>query len=194
MNADAVDFLRRQSAQIGQFQSEFRLHSEDDWPLTLDYFFGSPLWRSSGHAFELLGVDSTGGLYCLWTYPELGEKAPPVVFVGPEGEGIAVVAGDAASLVEALAQGYWWFASIGGFTHDEENLLQPAFAAFRAEAEAFLARPLRAAESIAEAGQAQHPNFAAFVARMLDCCAASRPPVAGSFDDDHGSSRSGDEE
>lgn len=187
MNPDALSFLRRHYAELGPFQVEFRLRTEDDWPLTLDYWFGAPGWRDGGHNFDLVGVDATGGLYCLWRYPELGDRAPPVVFLGSEGDGIAVIAGDAASLVEALAQGYWWFASLGRFSRDEENLLQPAFDAFREQAAAFLARPLRSPESIVEAGQAQHPNFAAFVARTLEHCATA---TAGDADGDGGEDQS----
>lgn len=183
MNADALDFLRGQFAWHGQFQSEFRAHAEDDWPATLDYFFGSPVWRDSGHCFELVGVDSTGSLYCLWNYPGLGEHPPPVVFVGPEGDGISVVASDATSLVEVLAQGYWWFAALGRFARDEEHLLQPAFDTFAAAAAAFVGRPFRSPDSIVEAAVAQHPSFAAFVARTLEQCAAVAAAHDGGRDD-----------
>jgi len=194
LTTDALEFLRRQDAEHGPFQIEFRVRTEVDWPVTLDYWFGAPAWRDGGHTFDLVGVDATGGLYCLWRYPELGDRAPPVVFLGSEGEGIAVIAGDATSLVEALAQGYWWFASLGRFVRDEENLRQPAFDAFREQAAAFLARPLRSPESIVEAGQAQHPNFAAFVARTLELCASANAGDAGGDGDEEQSNDGEDDE
>lgn len=190
MSADALSFLRRQFAEQGRFQVEFRIRHEDDWPVTLDYWFGSPGWRSSGHTFDLIGVDGTGGLYCLWHYPGLAERAAPVVFLGSEGEGVSVVANDVASLVEVLAQGYWWFGHIGRFTRDEENLLQPAFDDFAAHAREFIGRPLRSPESIVEAAIAQHPSFASFVARMID----RRPPEDADDGNDHTNHQDGGEE
>lgn len=174
--ADALAFLREQIGEHGPFQIEFRDRREDDWPVTLDYWFGSPRWRVSGHTFELVGVDSTGGMFCLWRYPDLGVREAPVVFLGSEGEGVSVVAGDVGELVEVLAQGYWWFGSIARFTCDEEHLQQPAFDTFAAAARAFLARPLRAPDAIVEAAVAAHPNFAAFVTKVLEL---GPPPPAG---------------
>lgn len=168
MNEDALSFLRRQYAELGPFQTEFRVRSESDWPVTLDHCFGSPAWRETGHRFDLVGIEGTGGLFCLWHYPELGSISAPVVFLGSDGEGISVVANDAASFVEVLAQGYWWFGAIGSYTRDEENLLQPAFAEFAAHAEAFFGRLLRPPESVLEAALTQHPNFAAFVAGVIE--------------------------
>lgn len=168
MQSNALEFLRRQFTELGPFQVEFRIRSEDDWPVTLDYWFGSPAWRDSGHAFDLIGVDSTGGLFCSWRYPGLGDAPPPVVFLGSEGEGISVVADNVASLVEVLAQGYWWFGALARFTRDEEYLVQPAFDGFAAAARLFIGRPLRAPDDIVAEAIATHPNFAAFVAKTVD--------------------------
>jgi hypothetical protein len=168
VSADALSFLHRQIARNGPFQVEFRLSRQDDWPALLDHWFGSPRWRDSSHAFDLVGVDATGGLYCLWRYPQLADRPAPVVFLGSEGDGISVVAGDVAELVEILAQGYWWFAAIGRFTRDEENLVQPAFDAFAAAAASFIGRPLRSPESIAEVARESHPSFASFVAQLVE--------------------------
>lgn len=201
MSVDALSFLRRQFAEQGRFQVEFRIRHEDDWPVTLDYWFGSPGWRSSGHTFDLIGVDGTGGLYCLWHYPGLAERAAPVVFLGSEGEGVCVVADDVASLVEVLAQGYWWFGHVGRFSRDEENLVRPAFDDFANAAAAFLGRPFRSPDSIVEAALAKHPSFAAFVAKTLEAATAAATDDTSvadvdddDFDDDQQQASDGDAE
>lgn len=57
-------------------------------------------WRTLGHRFEQIARDGTGSLFCLWYYPEL-RGAPPVVFIGSEGD-LALVANDAADFVRQL--------------------------------------------------------------------------------------------
>jgi hypothetical protein len=57
-----------------------------------------------GHKFIQFGQDGTGSGYCLWYYPTLGDRRPPVVFWGSEGDYV-FVAGDADDFARQLTSG-----------------------------------------------------------------------------------------
>jgi hypothetical protein len=57
-----------------------------------------------GHKFIQFGQDGTGSGYCLWYYPTLGDRRPPVVFWGSEGD-YAFVAGNADDFARQLTSG-----------------------------------------------------------------------------------------
>lgn len=160
---DFLVFLREQYEELGNFHLEFRLRSESDWPVTLDYWFGSPRWRESGHRFELIGVDGTGGMYCLWTYPELTAPDAPVVFLGSEGEGVSVIATSVTDLVEVLAQGFVWDGHSMSFVMNEDDLDPGTFPKFSAHARERFARDLRRPDGLLSRVRQQHPDFKAWV-------------------------------
>lgn len=165
--SDFLSFLRTAYDELGNFNVEFRIRSEDDWPVTLDYWFGADTWRQSGHSFELIGVDSTGGLYCLWTHPDLAGREPPVVFMGSEGEGVGVIAETMADLVDVLAQGYAWVGHEGSYQRDEEWLEPDVLARFSGQARQTLNRDARSPEEILVAARDQHPDFKAWVDQQV---------------------------
>lgn len=158
-----LETFRKLATAAGQFHIEFRLRQEEDWPVTLDYWFGSPRWRDTGHQFDLIGVDSTGGLYCLWRYPG-GENSPsPVVFLGSEGEGVCIVADNLADLARVLAQGYAWFGTTGIWSYDEQEILPEPLAAFRRQVIALIGPDLPQPGDVAADARRRHPDFKAWV-------------------------------
>lgn len=161
---DFLSYLRDQYAEFGSFNSEFRLRSEDYWPITLDYWFGSDRWRQSDHLFDLIGVDRSGGMYCQWIYPELRVPEPPIVFLGSEGEGVGVVASCIADLVEILAQGYAWDAFECKYVRNDHNLDPVPFAQFSSRVKSELGRELLDPEELIASARLQHPDFEAWVA------------------------------
>jgi len=160
---DFLLFLREQYEELGNFNPEFRLRSESDWPVTLDYWFGSPGWRESGHSFELIGVDGTGGMYCLWSYPQLNSPDVPVVFLGSEGEGVSVLASCVADLVEILAQGFVWHGQSMNYVKSEGDLDPDAFPKFSSHARDKFGRELRRPDDLLVLARQLHPDFKAWV-------------------------------
>ncbi len=160
---DFLSFLHEQYEELGNFNIEFRLRNEDDWPVTLDYWFGSDTWRQSGHLFNLIGVDTTGGLYCQWIYPELRVPEPPIVFMGSEGDGVGVIASSIADLVEILAQGYTWSDEEPNYVKKTDALDPAAFPEFSARVQNELARAFVHPDALLADAQQQHPDFEAWV-------------------------------
>lgn len=160
---DFLLFLREQYKEFGNFNLEFRIRSENDWPVTLDYWFGSPRWRESGHSFELIGVDGTGGMYCAWTYPQLHSQDPPIVFLGSEGEGVSVIASRVADFVEILAQGFVWHGQSMNFEMNESDLDPGALPKFNSHARDKFGRELRRPDDLVLLARQLHPDFKAWV-------------------------------
>lgn len=166
--AGFLSYLRKQYAELGNFNIEFRLRSEDDWPVTLDYWFGSDRWRQSDHLFQLIGVDTTGGLYCQWIYPELRVPEPPIVFLGSEGESVCVVASCIADLVEILAQGYAWSADEQKYVKKDSDLEPGAFAQFNSRVHNELGRSFLHPDELVANARQQHPDFETWVRQQAD--------------------------
>lgn len=155
-------FLAELHDQLSSLAPEFRLDGPEErdlLPETLDCWFGSQKWRRSGHAFTLLGSDCSGGMYCLWHYPELGNREPPVVFMGSEGEGVSVLADDLLTFIELLSTGKIW--SMGEFEDNEfETKDEETFRRLAAERFGFRGRT---ANEIRNEALERHPRFSAWV-------------------------------
>ncbi len=118
--------------------------------------------------FELVGVDSTGGMYCLWDYPDISDAPSPVVFLGSEGEGVCVVARSLPELLHILTDGYHWDGLSEKYVRDESLLFVEALDALRRKASGDLASGEHDPNKAAIEARAGHPNFKAWVDGQID--------------------------
>ena len=156
-------FLREQLAALEH--CELRVpspHYTGNFTDILDRWFGGSRWQANGNRFTLLATDASGGMYCLWWYPELGDKRAPVVYLGSEGDGLAVIANATVDFIEAIASGHHWRDE---YIRELDNVDAAKLAAFSECARAEYQLAGREPQAIADAGRANHPDFAAWVKR-----------------------------
>ena len=140
-----------------------------DFASIVDQWFGGPRWRAKGTRLTLLATDASGGWYCLWWYPDLGDKRAPVVYMGSEGNGLSVIANGTVEFVEALMSGRNWEPgrdNAGAFV-DGEDIVDPAkVARFAERAREEYGLTGRDPAVIVDEGRANHPDFAAWAKRQ----------------------------
>lgn len=162
MHLDLPSF-RAILAETGAINAEFRVRQEDDWPRTLDYWFGSNRWQSSGHSFDLVGVDGSGGLFCLWYQPGDKEEEPPVAILGSEGEGVSVIADDLCEFAGILAQGYSWSGSTQTWTRDIDSIFEAALRKYENMVRRLLKPSQGDPNTLLAAARARHSDLRAWV-------------------------------
>ena len=114
-----------------------------------------------GHKFIQFGQDGTGSGYCLWYYPTLGDRRPPVVFWGSEGD-YAFVAGNADDFARQLTsgmmpyQGFW-------VEPDDDERTEIDVESMRRKAEARFGPSDVSPDELRKKAQPTHADFEAWV-------------------------------
>jgi hypothetical protein len=100
--AELTALLEADVAGVMAFMDyEPTIESEEELASTLDAWTGSKKWRQTGHRFEHLGIDGTGGQFAAWHRPG-AEGPPPVVLFDSEG-GRGVLASSPARWAQVVA-------------------------------------------------------------------------------------------
>jgi hypothetical protein len=162
--------LCQQNGQTIHQEFEFSAPSAEETNTTLSAWFGGLKCSSNGYGLTLFGMAGDGALYAMWRHPQLRDAAPPVVYLGSEGEGQAILAASARDFVALLATGEVWMGD--AFVEQDEDMFEEEHLesqqAWRAAATSRYRFTNRPAAQIKEEATSNHPDFQEWVTSVLE--------------------------